>query len=187
MLRTGGGRHLVSCLATILVVTQVITGGAPCVAAAETEEATPPYGGSAEAWRLINAHAEYEEKKKNPLLAFGLELVLPGLGNMYAGEQTEAVLTWTGFLIGATFLVSGYGYICEWTSNESCSRNYFEIASGWMFLGGSWIFGLTSAPLNTHRNNRALRARLGLDDTISMAILPARIGDGHGLVFRLIH
>ena len=50
---------------------------------------------------------------------------------------------------------------------------------------GSELFGLTSAPMNVVRNNRALRARLGLDNEPSLALVPTRMGSGHGLLLRL--
>ena len=142
------------------LVALVFAVSAPRAAAAQ-----PIFGDSEQARALVAAEAEYEAKKKNPWSALGFELLLPGAGNFYAGENEEALLTWTGLMLGGVFLADGYGLLCRTFSDDDarCKRRTFSLVQGWIFLVGSRLFGLTSAPTNVVRNNRALRARLGLD------------------------
>jgi hypothetical protein len=154
----------------LLIFATLVIGGIPSTARAETssdttDAAQTPLGGSPEAYQLWAAELEYEANKKNPWAAFGLELLLPGLGNVYAGETETASLTWSGLLIGAVWLLKGTGRLCRWTTShdDQCSSNYVDTTMGWTFLVGSYLFGLTSAPRNVLLNNRALKTRLGLD------------------------
>ena len=132
------------------------------------------FGDSDAARDLWAAEAQYQAQRKNPLVAFGWEVLLPGMGNVYANETEEAVLTWTFLLMGGYFLADGYGLICETfqSSTAKCGHKTFFIVQGWVLVIGSRLFGLTSAPANVSRNNRALRASLGLDGPISLGIAP---------------
>lgn len=155
--------------------------------AARGAEPPPLFGDSEEARALAAAQAQYEAERKSPAGAFGLELLLPGLGNFYAGENEEAALTWTGLMLGAFFLADGHGLVCEALSGRDaeCKRRTFSLVQGWIFLIGSRLFGLTSAPLHVSRNNRALRARLGLDTPISFGMNPWMVGEAGGLSLSL--
>ncbi|MCG5055191.1 MAG: hypothetical protein KA712_19680 [Myxococcales bacterium] len=152
-------------------------------------EAQVPLGGSPEARALLAAQEEYEAKRKSVGWALGLEVLAPGLGNAYAGETEEALLTWTGLLIGAFFLADGYGLTCEVFNGggANCPTKTFYVVQGWIFLGGSRLFGLASAPLNVHRNNRALRAKLGLDAPFLLGVAPWGQADAGGLSLALWH
>lgn len=153
--------------------------------------ATPPadpshvFGGSEAAHELWAAQSQYEAKKKSAALSFALELAAPSLGNFYAGESEDAVLTLTGLMIGGFFLLDGYGVLCRTVQSDDsgCKRKTFSLVQGWLFLVGSRLFGLSSAPTNALRANRALRARLGLDEgaTVSLAPFVARNEAGLGL------
>jgi hypothetical protein len=131
------------------------------------------FGGSEAARELWAAQAEYDRQRKSPALGFALEIALPSLGNFYAREPEEATLTLTGLLLGGFFLADGYGLLCETFSDSSdCKHKTFSLVQGWIFLIGSRLYGLTSAPMHVARYNRALRARLGLDSAWSAAFVP---------------
>jgi hypothetical protein len=152
---------------------------------------TAPYGSSPEAWRLMAAQREYEAQKKNAWAAFGLELVLPGLGNVYVGEREEALLEWFGLLVGTLFLLDGRGVTCGSVFvGAGCPTSASKTGIGIVLITGSWLFGVTTAPLNAERNNAALRARLGLDAagpswsaTPRLLALPGGAGAGLHLTF----
>jgi len=147
-------------------------------AAKPTTYVTPPssgaFGGSDAANELWAAQAQYDKQKKSPLVSFALELALPSLGNVYAGETEDAVLTITGLTIGGMFLADGYGLLCQVFKggNAHCPHKIVSQVQGWVFLIGTRLFGLANAPSNVVRNNRALRARLGLDEAEMVGILP---------------
>ena len=144
-------------------------------------------GGSEAARELWAGQTEYERERKSPALGFALELALPSLGNFYARAPEEATLTLTGLLIGGFFLADGYGLLCEAVSRDdaSCKHKTFSLVQGWIFLVGSRLYGLTSAPMNVSRYNRALRARLGLDSSSTMNVLPWLGADTAGLALAL--
>jgi hypothetical protein len=139
---------------------------------------TPPssgaFGGSDAANELWAAQAQYDKQKKSPLVSFALELALPTLGNFYAGETEDAVLTITGLAIGGVFLADGYGLLCQAFKGDTahCPHKIVSQVQGWVFLIGTRLFGLANAPSNVVRNNRALRARLGLDEAEIVGIVP---------------
>jgi hypothetical protein len=143
-----------------------------------TTYVTPPssvaFGGSDAANELWAAQAQYDKQKKNPLVSFALELALPSAGNFYAGETEDAVLTITGLAIGGVFLADGYGLLCQAFKGDTahCPHKIVSQVQGWVFLIGTRLFGLANAPSNVVRNNRALRARLGLDEAEIVCILP---------------
>jgi hypothetical protein len=124
------------------------------------------------------AEREYEEQHKSPWRALGYEALVPGWGFFYAGEKEEAALEWSGLALGAFFVIDGGGYACRWFGGSSCATHSTTVAVGWVFLVGSRLFGLTNAPLAAARFNRALRARLGLDEDprYSLFAAPARGG-----------
>lgn len=143
--------------------------------------AAAPYGGSAEGYRLVAAQAEYEAQRKNPLTAFALELVLPGMGNVYVGEREEALLEWFGLITGLLFLLDGRGVTCGRLSlAAACATSDAKTVVGIVLLSGSWLFGVTTAPLNASRANAALRARLGLDAPLSARLTPLFVAGGAG-------
>jgi hypothetical protein len=143
------------------------------------------WGGSEDAERVLRAQELYEQQKKNPWLALGLETLAPGLGNYYAGELDDAGLTWTGFAIGAFSLSYGMGWFCKGLSEDTskCGTDTYQVVNGIVFLIGSRIFGLIGAPMNVTRNNRALRASLGIGD--EYALVPWQAGGGRGLALRM--
>ncbi len=136
--------------------------------------ASSVFGDSDAARELWAAQAQYEAERKSPGWAFAWELLLPGAGNVYAEEKEEALLTWTGLAIGGFFLADGYGLFCQAFRSDSstCTRKTFYIIQGWVFVIGSRLFGLSSAPTNVSRNNRALRSRLGLEGPVSFGMSP---------------
>jgi len=140
---------------------------------AATKPPTWNPGGSARGRELIRARADYEAQKKNPWAALAFEALLPGLGNHYAGELDDALLTWTGLLIGSAFWLKGTGTLCDWVADrQDCRPNDVEVIMGWTFLVGSRLFGLSGAPLNVVRNNRALRTRLGIPEDVRFGVVP---------------
>lgn len=144
-------------------------------------------GGSDAARELWAAQAEFERQRKSPALGFALELALPSLGNFYAREPEEATLTLTGLMIGGFFLADGYGLVCETFGHDDsgCKRKTFSLVQGWIFVVGSRLYGLTSAPMNVARFNRALRARLGVDAAWSMNVVPWLSPQNAGLALAL--
>lgn len=142
-------------------------GSAPAAAPAPL---TVPFGG-APGWRLLEAQGRYDAEKKSPWRALGYEALVPGLGNIYAGEREDAVLTWSGMLVGLLFLVEGKAFAC-WSASslQACGGDSTKLAIGSVFLVGSRLFGLAGAPLNVERTNRALRARLGLDGPLNLSL-----------------
>ncbi|MDZ4696042.1 MAG: hypothetical protein SGI86_12915 [Deltaproteobacteria bacterium] len=172
-----------------LLVSALALGGIPTARAQASSNASDtaqaPLGGSEEAYQLWVASLEYEEKKRDPWTAFGLELLLPGLGNHYAGEAQTAALTWTGLLIGTVWLLKGTGTFCRWTTSpdDQCTGNFVDTYMGWAFLVGSRLFGLTSAPENVLLNNRALKTRLGLDAFIWPSVSQHQVALGLGATF----
>ena len=165
-----------------LLMTVVFVAVSLAGAEAHAQSAPPRYfgGSSDEAFRLAVAQQQYDKLKKSPLLAFGLEAIFPGLGNLYIGESEDAVLTWTGMLIGAFYLLDGA------TCSGTCPGSDTKVIAGLTFLIGSRVFGLTHAPISAHRNNNALRIRLGLDRPFEIGLAPLvhPRGGGLSLAFR---
>lgn len=148
-----------------LVAAALLSCATAPLARADAPARVGPFGSSAEAWRLMNAQQEYEAKRKQPWAAFGLELALPGLGNLYVGEREEALLEWFGLLTGALFLLDGRGVTCgRLVIAAGCPTSEGKTIVGIVLVAGSWLFGVTTAPINAVRHNAALRARLGLDE-----------------------
>lgn len=172
-------RIAIACVAVTL-------GAGPALA----DEPLRPFGSSPEAYRLMAAQQEYESKRKQPWAAFALELALPGLGNLYVGEREEALLEWFGLLTGALFVLDGTGVTCgRLVLLSSCPTSEGKTIAGIVLIAGSWLFGVTTAPLNAIRHNQALRARLGLDPPASWSLsprllaLPGGAGAGVDLTF----
>lgn len=142
--------------------------------AINNSENSEVFGGTDAARDLWDAQGQYEAQRKSSALAFALELAVPSVGNFYAGEKEDAILTLTGVAIGAFFLADGYGLFCQTFkgADAQCNRKTFSMVQGWVFLAGSRLFGLSSAPQNVARNNRALRARLGLDEASALRLMP---------------
>lgn len=66
-------------------------------------------------------------KEKNPLLAGGMSLIIPGLGKLYAGEKKDALFN---------FLTIGLG---AWQTYYSFKNSGVKSVSGWLY-GGITLF-----------------------------------------------
>ena len=96
----------------------------------------------------------YERLEKQPLRAFGYELLFPGAGSYYTGVYAPAVCTLALSLAGAGMWIAG------------ARRDQPTVMwTGVGVFSGARAFGLVSAPLGAVLLNAAFRQQLGLTKT----------------------
>ncbi len=120
----------------------------------------PPSAGQSISPRALFA---YERDCKSPAGAALLSLLWPGLGNVYAGHYTGALITWS-LIIGGIALGS-HGLNTSGVSNEF----YLGLA----LVTGGIVYSPIDAYLAADQYNHELGARLGLPP--GFAITPTRI------------
>ena len=115
----------------------------------------------------------YESEKKSEAVALMLELVLPTLGHVYAGDFKRGVIP---------ALVS-VGGMAAWMIGAVGSAFNSNDADNWMRFGaiaaiGGRVWGLVTAPGTAKQFNERLRQKLGIETT-SISVGP------HGLQLAL--
>ena len=139
----------------------------------------------------------YDSQKKNELLALAIEFFIPGVGSIYADHVAGALITWAA-------LVGGIALIVWWANQRfdreqvyvqnssydpnSGNQDMWAVYLGLGLLVGGRIYGLIDAYSSTREYNRRLRARLGLPEWGSVAVIPIRtdraVAWGPALSFR---
>jgi hypothetical protein len=120
----------------------------------------------------------YDDSKKYPALGLLLELLVPGLGSVYADHPTGAATTWGLMLGGAAMLVVGinqqqtYGDVRQ-TSNAGISMAVTGVV---MVICGR-AYGLIDSWASSSDYNSALATRLGLAQG-SLIVAPIPTGGG---------
>ena len=114
----------------------------------------------------------YEASKRSVGLAVVLELLVPGVGSLYADHVIGAVITWGVTIAGIMVALSAneqdaYGY----TSN-----NDDQFALGVLLVLAGRIYGIVDSVQSTNEYNHNLAARLGLPPTVSIGVTPLRDG-----------
>lgn len=96
----------------------------------------------------------YERLEKQPLRAFGYELLFPGAGSYYTGVHAPAVCTLALSLAGMGMWIAG--------ARRDKEAVYW---TGVGVFSGARAFGLVSAPVGAMLLNAAFRQQLGLTKT----------------------
>jgi len=91
--------------------------------------------------------------KKQPVLAFGLSLLVPGVGQFYNGQPVKGILFFGGCLTGWSLMVYG---IAQSFSNFDSDDDTFGNSLAWagIVVGGvSWVGSVIDAPLSARTIN----------------------------------
>ena len=102
----------------------------------------------------LQIYTEYEKHKKNPIVAGGLNALIPGLGYLYLGQKQSAL---TAFLLnGLTTLAA---VVCFQNDNLPAALLAMSFESGWYFGG---IYGAKEEALffNTRTFEQSAHYRL---------------------------
>jgi len=110
----------------------------------------------------------YHSESKSVALAVILDLVLPGVGNIYADAFLYSVVTWAGLIGGIYLMTAGI-------ADDSGAM----LTTGALLFPGAYIFGIVTAGMNASSYNADLRVQLGLQAAF------APTPDRHGGVFAL--
>jgi hypothetical protein len=109
----------------------------------------------------------YESESKSPALALVLEIVIPGIGSIYADHTVGALVTWGLALTGMSLAL--------WDLNRHEQGNLFY--TGLLIASGGRIYGFVDSLSSASDYNRALAQRLGLPPTIALTPAAIRMGD----------
>ena len=139
----------------------------------------------------------YDTQKKNELVALVIEFFVPGVGSLYADHVAGALFTWAALVGGISLIIWWAGqrlqrertYVQDPTFDpNSGSQDVWAVYLGLGLLLGGRIYGLVDSYSSTKEYNRRLRARLGLPDWGSVAVIPIRtdraVAWGPALSFR---
>ena len=119
---------------------------------------------------------------KDPGTSVLLSVIVPGGGQIYAGESTRGLtllgVGLGGLVVGTAATFSSVGASCD-ADSFSCSddTNYLPMALGYVAYLGSWIYGIVDAGDSAHRMNakRGLAFR-GADVSVQPLVAPGRDG-----------
>jgi hypothetical protein len=120
--------------------------------------------------------AAYEEMRKSAGLAFLIELVLPGVGSIYADHMTGALITWGLTLGGLLLLINGSQTTYNPATGAEETRFDSEMTIGVLMLLAGRTYGLVDSIVATRAYNARLRQRLGLAAALRLDALPTANG-----------
>jgi hypothetical protein len=125
-----------------------------------------PYGLNPQAIYL------YENGKKSAGLALVLELLVPGVGSIYADHAWGAAITWG-------LMLTGIGMVAwDFARTDPAQTGPHEVAfAGLLVVFGGRIYGIVDSIVSTGDYNQALAQRLGLPPTIAVTPAPIRMGE----------
>ncbi len=95
------------------------------------------------------------EYRKNPALAFGLSLFLPGAGQHYNGQHLKGVVLEVGILGGCAMGITGAVKGIHLFGDPDPEADALGIA-GLAIAGVSYLLSLIDAPFSAHEINRKL-------------------------------
>ena len=129
----------------------------------------------------------YDDKKKNPWLAFGLNLAVGfGIGSFVNGDKKGGTTQLVGQILGCAFTGVGYGLFIASTGifNIPTDGGYYSepnyglfaagvgtIIGGVIVIGAYQIYGIVRAFTFTNSYNDTLKHSLGLTST-DISLLP---------------
>jgi hypothetical protein len=126
------------------------------------------------------SYIAYEAQRRNGGLAVLIEIVVPGLGSLYADHGIGALITWGLMIAGIVMLVAGLSQqsqdIDSTGSHNGGGGPALAMGLGLILLVGGRIYGLVDSYQATEEFNRKLRARLGLPAGFSLGVGP--VGKG---------
>ncbi len=124
--------------------------------------------------------------KKQPVVAFGLSLLLPGTGQFYNGQPVKGFVFLGSYLVGWGLLMDGLREAFAHMDSGPQGAGSIQIFSGLILGGGSWVTSMIDAPTSAtdinhrrgysaltspgvglvfapdHRNSRRLQPGVGL-------------------------
>lgn len=121
-------------------------------------------------------YARYESEKKSPLLGFGIEFLIPGLGSIYADHAWGAVITWGLMVGGVVVLLSGIETDRSANGDYETRFDEDQIVIGLLMILGGRIYGLVDSVVAARSYNEQLRQKLGIASHFS--IEPIRLANG---------
>jgi TM2 domain-containing membrane protein YozV len=151
--------------------------GAPGYGAPPYGYATP-YGAPTPVQLMI-----YENEKKSAGLALVLQILLPGVGSIYADHVAGALITWGGMVGGVVLIVAGVNEdvrsIDNGTSMPSNSGAGLILAGVAAYIG-FWIYGLVDAyqSANEYNTELARKLRLPMMSLSDLSVAPIRTAQG---------
>ena len=119
----------------------------------------------------------YESQKKQPALAIVLEVVVPGVGSIYADHAVGALITWGMSIVGFVLIVRGWAdtFNNSFAGNSNSSSAETEIWLGLGLVLAGRIYGLVDAYSSSKDYNIALAQRLGLPPSVALAPAPIKV------------
>jgi hypothetical protein len=119
----------------------------------------------------------YESAKKQPALAIVLEIVVPGVGSIYADHVVGALITWGLEIGGFVLVVRGWAdtFNNSVAGNPNSSSVETEVWLGLGLILAGRIYGLVDAYSSSKDYNLALAQRLGLPPSVALAPAPIKV------------
>jgi hypothetical protein len=135
----------------------------------------PPYPyGAAPGYGGLNMQSMYlyESQKKSPALGLVLDLLIPGVGSIYADHPQGALITWGLMIGGIAAIVLADDH--RQTSGDISRPDTNLIVAGVVMILGGRIYGIYDGYASSADYNRALAQRLGLPPGVALGIVPIR-------------
>lgn len=120
----------------------------------------------------------YESQKKVPGIALLLEVLVPGVGSIYADHAAGAFITWGLTVAGFVLILAAVREAWETDVNSQDSSPTINGNAIWLGFGlivGGRIYGLYDSYSSAKDYNAALAQRLGLGP-MQVSLAPIRMG-----------
>jgi hypothetical protein len=127
----------------------------------------------------------YEQDSKSAVIAVLLDLVIvPPIGNIYAGDDRGTVITLLLLAGGIASAVYGMEHSGCGVDEQGPCHESAALPAGILMIMGAYVYAPISAAMAVSDRNQDLRQRLGLDPPVSFALAPLPSGGAAGLSFR---
>jgi len=90
--------------------------------------------------------------KKQPVVAFGLSLVLPGAGQFYNGQPVKGAIFFGSYLTGWGLFIEGFRKTLSNMDSDNAGNSLSWV--GFVVGGVSWVGSVIDAPASAHNINR---------------------------------
>jgi hypothetical protein len=124
------------------------------------------------------AQVAYDAQKKDPFVALLLEILVPGVGSIYAGHALGAVVTWAFLIAGVVLFAIGLDKVSDHGFLGRSNSGGTEILLGLLVMAGGRVYGFVDSWTSARDHNRKLRERLGLPAFVSLGVVPLRTSAG---------
>jgi len=124
-----------------------------------------------------------QPSKREPIVAFALSFLIPGLGQFYNGDTTKGAIQLGGFAAGLALMIAGSAtddVYDDWNFDNPDETDVSTLATvGAITALGFWAWSAIDAPLSASKKNRAngFGHMVEIDD---LGLDSARVGGAPG-------